>query len=523
MATMRPAGVGAAILRPAVYTPQSYGAIADGVADDSDAISDAIQAAYDAGGGVVHFARGTYLCASAITMPDTGSATVPQTVPITLQGVGPQWTGRNSITTSGGSVLNITATDTYGKLKTKGIGWLGIKGLTFTDTAGTTTPFVYTTNTTLHVSECAFIGTKTTTACDQDAIICGGTIAHETDPAGDDGGGWNDGFQGYGTLIKDNYFNRIRRAVYGRTYFNGNVIRDNIIWAQSGNSTGGAIVLNGSAVSGSSYAVGNVISGNLIEMVGYDYGIELEWAFSNSLSANNFFDGAANTLADIHFGANTLANTAWSGYAANGFIDLGSRNTILQSEQGVSSKLTPFTVDDANYFTTLARLKVDGGGDDFLVQPAAAASEATDLFVIRRSAAEATNASANIYQIRQRGDQVVRGAQAGNITYQDADGSDLTTFTGSGRTWNAAGTGGNMKINSGTGGSYLTLQNYGVKLADQAGANIVTIRQAAGTPEGNFAANVGSLFLRTDGGAGTCLYVKESGTGNTGWKAVTTS
>lgn len=32
-------------------------------------------------------------------------------------------------------------------------------------------------------------------------------------------------------------------------------------------------------------------------------------------------------------------------------------------------------------------------------------------------------------------------------------------------------------------------------------------------------ANVGSLFLRTDGGSGTTLYVKESGTGNTGWAA----
>jgi len=38
-----------------------------------------------------------------------------------------------------------------------------------------------------------------------------------------------------------------------------------------------------------------------------------------------------------------------------------------------------------------------------------------------------------------------------------------------------------------------------------------------GTPEGVQTANVGSIFLRTDGGAGTSIYVKESGTGNTGW------
>ena len=30
---------------------------------------------------------------------------------------------------------------------------------------------------------------------------------------------------------------------------------------------------------------------------------------------------------------------------------------------------------------------------------------------------------------------------------------------------------------------------------------------------------VGSMYTRKDGGAGTTLYVKESGTGNTGWVA----
>lgn len=40
-----------------------------------------------------------------------------------------------------------------------------------------------------------------------------------------------------------------------------------------------------------------------------------------------------------------------------------------------------------------------------------------------------------------------------------------------------------------------------------------------GSPEGVVTAPVGSLYTRTDGGAGTTLYVKESGTGNTGWVA----
>lgn len=40
-----------------------------------------------------------------------------------------------------------------------------------------------------------------------------------------------------------------------------------------------------------------------------------------------------------------------------------------------------------------------------------------------------------------------------------------------------------------------------------------------GTPEGAVAAAVGTLYLRSDGSTGTVLYVKESGTGNTGWVA----
>ena len=47
----------------------------------------------------------------------------------------------------------------------------------------------------------------------------------------------------------------------------------------------------------------------------------------------------------------------------------------------------------------------------------------------------------------------------------------------------------------------------------------VGILIGAGSPEGVVSANVGSLYLRTDGDASTTLYVKTSGTGNSGWTA----
>lgn len=43
--------------------------------------------------------------------------------------------------------------------------------------------------------------------------------------------------------------------------------------------------------------------------------------------------------------------------------------------------------------------------------------------------------------------------------------------------------------------------------------------RGSGTPEAVVTAPIGSLFLRTDGSTNTTLYVKESGTGNTGWAA----
>lgn len=41
----------------------------------------------------------------------------------------------------------------------------------------------------------------------------------------------------------------------------------------------------------------------------------------------------------------------------------------------------------------------------------------------------------------------------------------------------------------------------------------------SGNPNGNVAAQPGSIYLNTSGGASTTIWVKESGTGNTGWVA----
>jgi hypothetical protein len=48
----------------------------------------------------------------------------------------------------------------------------------------------------------------------------------------------------------------------------------------------------------------------------------------------------------------------------------------------------------------------------------------------------------------------------------------------------------------------------------------VQIFRGAGSPEGVVVASVGAMYQRTNGGAGTCFYVKESSpTPSTGWVA----
>jgi hypothetical protein len=53
-----------------------------------------------------------------------------------------------------------------------------------------------------------------------------------------------------------------------------------------------------------------------------------------------------------------------------------------------------------------------------------------------------------------------------------------------------------------------------LRLGSSAGTRITT---GTGSPESSVTGAIGDLFLRTDGSLGTTAYVKESGTGTTGW------
>lgn len=72
-------------------------------------------------------------------------------------------------------------------------------------------------------------------------------------------------------------------------------------------------------------------------------------------------------------------------------------------------------------------------------------------------------------------------------------------------------------VNDGSSGTKLNVNSSPYKVGGTTGFG--TQWRCTGTPEGQITAAIGSMAVRTDGGAGTTFYVKESGTGNTGWIA----
>lgn len=104
-----------------------------------------------------------------------------------------------------------------------------------------------------------------------------------------------------------------------------------------------------------------------------------------------------------------------------------------------------------------------------------------------------------------------------------ADGSDNLTLSNSVTdadiNINVDGTAGLINLDV-DGTDRLIVSNVGVEIAGVFDFGTATIQEGTGTPEAAVTANIGSLFLRTDGGAGTSAYIKESGVGNTGWVAI---
>lgn len=109
----------------------------------------------------------------------------------------------------------------------------------------------------------------------------------------------------------------------------------------------------------------------------------------------------------------------------------------------------------------------------------------------------------------------------GNLRFQDGTGPDTDPVAGFNGIWWDDSDGHFRSRQNGLGttvGRLVKSEADQIILGTNA-AGAMGIYWGSGTPEAAVTAGIGSTFHRSDGGAITSFYVKESGTGNTGWVA----
>lgn len=296
-----------ALNNSAVFNVKNYGAVGNGTTDDTTAIQAAITAAAAANGGIVYFPVANYLVTGQLTFPLDTSTTVYRQRPIVLRGAGSWASGQGGLGVGGSRLVMTYSNATYNnaKIVTYGVGQLACENLIFQDTtASAITPFIMTTNTTLKINNCAFLGATSGTSCAQDAIVLGGTTKLTGFSSSNNAA--DAPFQGYGTVVQNTAFHNIRRAVYGRSFVNGTIFRDNLIGYGCGTNlaNGAPIEYDGSLFPGWSQPAdgdtGNVISGNIVELTGgYTYGVKIVKGAYNHVSGNGFYDPSGSWVAAV--------------------------------------------------------------------------------------------------------------------------------------------------------------------------------------------------------------------------------
>lgn len=145
-----------------------------------------------------------------------------------------------------------------------------------------------------------------------------------------------------------------------------------------------------------------------------------------------------------------------------------------------------------------------------------------DLFVTgwmrRRASAWASGQSVAYGDVRYHLNNHYRCIAGGTTATGSAPVHGSGSATGAdGVTWYFAGSGQEAAVLQTSSARATAVGSLGIAAMDS--STEAKIYVGVGSPESKVAAPVGSLYLRTDGSTSTTLYVKTSGTGNTGWTA----
>lgn len=419
-----------------LYFVEEYGAVGDGNTDDSSAVMAAINAALAAQGGIIFFAAKRYRINDQVLIPTINDGTgAPVQKSLVFQGCGKRAHGRGggiAIVDVGGTVLDLRYTgggQNYSKIASIGFGYFEMCGLTLTDNGTSSNPFFKSTNTTVNLHDISFYGnpTKSTTTCDQDAIILGGD---NLPISGDFDTTQNGPFQGYGTSLNNIYFDRIRTGVRLGAYANQISINNLTFWGYCGGVNASAIEID-PGVNVAQGIMGLNLTNVLVEAGTYIHCItakHLDRSQINNVAAYDY-SGNVNWLSAIHL------NSCHNLFINSGFWSIsGGSDVYVTVESGVIA-------DQAT-----------------VIQPG-----------------NGVNHPGSIYNsiMRAKVGMECRGSGGGTemslafTRENDVTGGPQGGFSNYGRTWLINDTGGNMLIDTGSGGSFMDIRAYVLRLLGQ--------------------------------------------------------
>jgi hypothetical protein len=127
--------------------------------------------------------------------------------------------------------------------------------------------------------------------------------------------------------------------------------------------------------------------------------------------------------------------------------------------------------------------------------------------------------------IRIEGSRIADGSLSGTLMFHDRGGVVRETLSESAdRVWkidhvsSPLGNPTKLVLRQKQGGTMTYTDRFAFEIG-RLRIGTMSIIVGTGSPEGAVVGIVGDQFMRQNGGAGTTLYIKESGTGNTGWVA----